>query len=75
MFIKYYCKKCGNTRVFSNKKDFIVCNKCGSNMYCNDNNKGIIINSSEEARYLADEALFNSIGDRISKKSSQGVQV
>lgn len=75
MFIKYYCKNCGNIRVFSSKKDSVMCDKCNSVMYCNEGNKSIVINSSEEARYLADEALFNSIGDRIGKKSSQGVQV
>lgn len=69
MFIEYKCKKCGAERCFSAvQKDKVVCKKCGSEMESTQDNISIDQYTTPEARYLADEAIYNTIGDRYSQK-------
>lgn len=69
MLIEYKCKKCNSERCFSSiQKDKVLCKKCGSEMDPLRENISIDQYTTEEARYLADEAIYNTIGDRYSQK-------
>lgn len=71
MFIRYVCKQCGKEKILSKAKD-IDCPDCNIPM---EKVIGIVsseIMTFEEDRFMAEEALFNSIGNRVGKKSAQG---
>lgn len=71
MFIKYICSNpgCKSTRVFSSvKSEKVICDKCNSEMLLEKNNVTSEVFTTPEARYLGDEALFNTVGKRISNK-------
>lgn len=70
MIIKYYCNKCNKTRAFSSvQKDKVLCKGCGSEMKLKKDNISINSMTTEEARFLADEALFCTVEDRVSGKT------
>lgn len=69
MFIKYTCAKCGKTRCFSKiQTDEVICPNCNTVMTTPRADVAVEVMTTPEARYLGDEALFNTIGDRVSKK-------
>lgn len=69
MFIKYICPKCNNSRVFSSvKKEKVLCKSCNIEMLLPRTELNSEIFTTPEARYLGDEALFNTVGKRVSAK-------
>ena len=72
MFIKYICDNCKSKRVFSTvQKDTILCKKCNNKMKLCKDCISVNVMSTPEARYIGDEAMFGTIGDRISGKHKQ----
>lgn len=70
MFIKYVCPKCEKKRVFSSVQNGTVnCKSCGTKMDLQKGQIAIQEMTTEESRYLADEALFSTIADRVSDKT------
>lgn len=68
MLIKYTCE-CGSKRFFSSvQNDKVFCKNCGKEMQTLRDNLGSEILTTEESRYLGDEAIFNTIGKRVSNK-------
>lgn len=69
MLLTYICEKCGSKRFFTSvKTETPTCNKCGGAMSLKKDNITHDSFTTEEARFLADEALYNTVADRISKK-------
>lgn len=68
MLIKYICKNCNEERYFSNPQENVICKKCGNKMISEKDDIAVSVLSTEESRYLGDEAMFNTIGNRISNK-------
>lgn len=69
MFIKYVCPKCNSSRVFSTvKKEKVFCKNCNAEMFLPKSEVTSEVFTTPEARYLGDEAIFNTIGKRISTK-------
>lgn len=72
MLIVYTCKNCGAKRYFSNvQNENVLCKKCNGEMSRSSDNITAEVMTSEEARYLGDEALYNTVGSRISEKHSR----
>lgn len=72
MFIKYICPNCKEIRYLSSiKKEDVLCKKCGNKMEVSKKNTSVEILSTPEARYLGDEAMYNTIGNRISEKHNR----
>lgn len=70
MFIKYVCSKCNKKRVFSAvQKDKVFCKGCGAEMSLQKGDLVVEVMTTPEARFMADEALFNTIADRVSDKT------
>lgn len=69
MFIKYICPSCKETRYFSSvKKDEVLCKNCGNVMTTTKNDIVVEVMTTEESRYIGDEAIFNTVGSRITDK-------
>lgn len=69
MFIKYICPNCNSSRSFTSvQKNKVLCKECNTEMILPRNDITSEVFSTPEARYLGDEALFNTIGKRISDK-------
>lgn len=77
MIITYYCtnKDCGEKKYFSRKADSNpICAVCKSEMKEKDvESIDSIDMTSSESAFIADEALFNTIGNRVGKKANTGV--
>lgn len=73
MMLTYKCE-CGEERIFTRPQEKVTCKKCGTEMNRVQGEVNTSIMTFEEDRFMADEALFNSIGNRVGKKSAQGVQ-
>ena len=65
MLITYTCPKCNAQRFLTKVKDEVECKECGTIMNCKRDNPATGSLTTEEARFMADEALYNTIGDRI----------
>ena len=71
MLIKYNCTNpnCAEVRYFSSvQTELPLCKKCGSNMTDKKTNIVVEVMTTPESRFMGDEALFNTVGDRVSKK-------
>lgn len=69
MLVTYICSKCDGKRFLTSViKAPVLCKQCNESMYLKQDNISTDSQTTEEARFLADEALYNTIGDRISKK-------
>ena len=67
MIIKYTCPSCNRTKAFATiQKGPVVCSNCKTEMTTSKTKIAIEVMTSEEARFIGDEALFNTVGDRIS---------
>lgn len=67
MIIKYTCPNCNNTKAFATiQKNPVLCSNCKTEMTTSKTKIAIEVMTSEEARFIGDEALFNTVGDRIS---------
>lgn len=72
MLIIYQCSNCDSRRFFSSvQTEDVFCKNCNSKMDTPKNNVSSEIKTSEEARYLGDEALYNTVGSRITDKKSR----
>lgn len=72
MLIIYHCTKCEGKRYFSNVQTKTVqCKNCNSEMQRSSDNITADVMTSEEARFLGDEALYNTVGNRINDKHSK----
>jgi len=65
MLITYTCPKCNSQRFLTSVKEGVTCKECGTEMKCKRDNPATSSLTTEEARFIADEALYNTIGDRI----------
>lgn len=69
MVIQYTCPSCNSKRYFTSTQDKeVLCVKCNTKMETRKGGIAIKVESSEEARFMGDEALFNTLGNRISGK-------
>lgn len=72
MLIVYSCKNCNAKRYFSSVQSGEVrCKKCNGEMSRSSDNITADVMTSEEARFLGDEALYNTVGSRISSTHSK----
>lgn len=70
LFIKYICPKCNKKRVFSTvQNESVTCKECGTKMDLQKSQLAVEVMTTEESRYLADEALYSTIADRVSDKT------
>ena len=66
MIIKYFCKNCQKKRFLTKLSSTdVICPNCNSIMELEKDNITIEMNSTEEDRFIADEALFNTVGARV----------
>lgn len=69
MLIIYNCTNCDGKRFLTAvSKDVVLCKKCNARMSVQQGNISSDSQTTEEARYMADEALYNTVGDRINDK-------
>lgn len=68
MFIDYKCPKCGDVRTFTVPKTDVKCNKCGVLLERNLTNISIDSYTTEESRFINDEAMFGTIGKRVEER-------
>ena len=77
MIITYYCtnKGCGEKKYFTRKVETNpTCTVCKSEMKEKEvTSIDSIDMTSSESAFIADEALFNTIGNRVGKKANTGV--
>lgn len=72
MLINYNCPNCGKSRYFSSiQKDKIYCKNCNVEIFPTKGDISISIMTSEESRYLGDEALYSTVGKQIAEKRSR----
>lgn len=71
MFIKYVCPNCKNSKCYTSvQKEKVLCKNCKTEMILPRTDITSEIFTTEEARYLGDEAIFNTVGKRVSDKHS-----
>lgn len=68
MFIKYECPNCGKVRTFTVAKKDVKCDECKVLLRRNLTNISIDSYSTEESRFMNDEAMFGTIGKRVDEK-------
>lgn len=72
MIIIYKCENCDSKRYFSTVQiSEVVCKKCNSKMIQPKTEVTSEVMTTEESRYLGDEALYNTVGGRVSEKYSK----
>ena len=64
MIIQYNCEKCGSKRFLSKVENKVFCKSCGSEMEVLRKDVHSDTYTTEESRFIADEALYNTVGDR-----------
>jgi len=64
MMIVYECPKCKSKRVLSSIQEKVLCKKCESEMFLKKDNIHSDSLTTEESRFMADEAMYNTLGDR-----------
>lgn len=72
MYIKYTCEACNKMRCFSKLPTTeILCPNCNNSMTTSKSDITSEIMTTPESRYLGDEAIYNTIGNRVSKKRNR----
>lgn len=73
MFLIYRCDKCGSERYFTSKRTSdVFCEKCrDSKLTLVRDHVSVEIDTTPESRYLGDEAIFNTVGRRVSAKRNR----
>ncbi len=65
MIITYVCKNCGSKRFLSKVEENVLCKKCSSVMEIPRSEINSDSITTQEARFIADEALYNTVGSRM----------
>lgn len=68
MIIKYTCPKCKKTRTFTVPKKDVKCKECDVLLERSLTNISIDSYTTEESRFMNDEAMFGTIGKRVEEK-------
>lgn len=65
MIITYVCKNCGSKRFLSKVEENVLCKKCSGVMEISRSEINSDSITTQEARFIADEALYNTVGSRM----------
>lgn len=72
MIITYKCTDCNKSRYFSSiQKEKVTCKECGKEILPEKGNIGVSLMTTEESRFMGDEAIYNTVGKRVSGKHSK----
>lgn len=72
MLITYCCKNCNKSRYFTSVQSTTVnCKDCNSEMLLKRGDVSSSIMTTEESRFLGDEAIYNTVGRQVAAKRSK----
>lgn len=72
MLIIYFCENCNSKRYFTSiKSDIVNCVNCNIPMITQKTNIASEVKSTEDSRFFGDEAIYNTVGSRITEKRSK----
>lgn len=73
MLLKYTCKTCGTSRFLTIPKEEVLCAKCNKPMEKETGNVSTSLDSTPEARFIAEEAITGRIEKSLGYKSKTSV--